>query len=355
MICRSTTRKINIGSVEVGGDAPISVQSMTTTDTRDAASTIGQIKALEDAGCEIVRVAVPDEEAAKAIAQIKAGIVIPLVADIHFDYKLALIAVDSGVDGLRINPGNIGKRVRVEKVVEACKSAGVPIRIGVNSGSLEKALIKKHGGPTGQAMVDSALGHVKILEELDFHQVKVSLKASDIFRTVEANRLFSQQTDIPLHLGVTEAGTHYSGTVKSAIGLGILLSEGIGDTIRVSLTGDPVPEIRVGFEILKSLGLRQRGINFVSCPNCGRLEGEILEIIEKLETELADVNHPFHLAVMGCSVNGPGESREADVGVIAAPNGEFHVYKEKSFWKKVPGDEVVKVVSDLIRKMHEGA
>ena len=352
MIIRRKTRQIRIGSVPVGGDAPISVQSMTTTDTQDSGKTIDQIHDLETAGCEIVRAAVPDEQAARALKEIKSNICIPLIADIHFDYRLALIAVESGVDGLRINPGNIGKRERVEQVVKACSQTKIPIRIGVNSGSIEKALVKKHGGPVASAMVESAMGHIQILEELGFSDIKVSLKASDIFRTIEANRLFSKQSDIPLHLGITEAGTHYAGTVKSAIGLGILLSEGIGDTIRVSLTGDPVPEIRAGFEILKSLNLRQRGIHFVSCPNCGRLEGEILEIIEQLENELADLNHPYHLAVMGCSVNGPGESREADVGVIAAPDNHFQIYREKKFWKKIPKAQVVKVVAELVRQMH---
>ena len=352
MIERRKTRQIRIGSIPVGGEAPITVQSMTTTNTSNAGKTIDQIHALTEAGCEIVRAAVPDEQAARALKEIKNNIQIPLIADIHFDHRLALIAVESGVDGLRINPGNIGKKERVEQVVKACLQANVPIRIGVNSGSIEKALVKKHGGPVPAAMVESAMEHVKILEDMGFTDIKVSLKASDILRTIEANRLFSQQTDIPLHLGITEAGTQYTGTIKSAIGLGILLSEGIGDTIRVSLTGDPVPEVRAGFEILKSLELRQRGIHFVSCPNCGRLEGEILEIIEQLEDELADLDHPYHLAVMGCSVNGPGESREADVGVIAAPEDHFLIYREKKFWKKIPKAQVVKVVSQVVRQMH---
>ena len=352
MMQRRKTRQVRVGTVAVGGDAPVSVQSMTTTDTRDAKATIEQICELEKAGCEIVRCAVPDEQAARALAQIKAGISIPLIADIHFKHTLALIAVESGVDGLRINPGNIGNRKRVEQVVSACAAKGVPIRIGVNSGSLEKALVKKHGGPTPAAMVESAMGHVAILEQLGFSNIKVSLKASDIPRTVEANRLFANQTDIPLHLGVTEAGTQFAGTVKSAIGLGILLAEGIGDTIRVSLTGDPVPEIRAGFEILKSLGLRQRGIHFVSCPNCGRLEGQMLDIVEALEKELADINAPYHVAVMGCSVNGPGESREADLGVIAAPDDYFLIYRDKIFWKKVNRSEVVPLISRVVRQRY---
>ena len=352
MIKRRHTKSVNVGGVKVGGDAPISVQSMTTTDTKDSEATINQILALQNAGCEIVRCAVPDEDAAKALGKIKAGIQIPLIADIHFDHKLALVAVDSGVDCLRINPGNIGKPERVKQVVAACKKAKIPIRIGVNSGSLEKAIVKKHGGPTPQAMVDSAMGHIDILKNMDFFNIKVSLKASDIFRTIQANRIFAKQSDIPLHLGITEAGTHYSGTVKSSVGLGILLYEGIGDTIRVSLTGDPVPEIRAGFEILKSLGLRNRGLNFISCPNCGRLEGEILAIIEALEKELSDINHPYHIAVMGCSVNGPGESRAADVGVIAASDDQFHIYKNQSFWKKAERQDVVKIVSGVIRQMY---
>ena len=352
MIRRRKTRQVNVGSVAVGGDAPVSVQSMTTTDTRDAEATVAQIRALEAAGCEIVRVAVPDEDAARALPDIKAGISIPLVADIHFHHELALTAVDAGVDGLRINPGNIGKRDRVEQVVRACAKRKIPIRIGVNSGSLEKPLLKKHGGPTPEAMVESALSHVKILEDLDFYDIKVSLKASDVERTVEANRLFAARNDIPLHLGVTEAGTQYAGTIKSAIGLGILLAQGIGDTIRVSLTGDPAPEVRAGFEILKSLGLRRRGIHFVSCPNCGRLEGEILEVVEALEVELADVDAPFHLAVMGCSVNGPGESREAEVGVIAAPDDQFLIYKDGKFLRKLPRAQVVREVTEMVREMY---
>jgi (E)-4-hydroxy-3-methylbut-2-enyl-diphosphate synthase len=350
MIERRKTRQVNIGSVAVGGGAPVSVQSMTTTDTANIDATVKQINELTEAGCEIVRAAVPEEKAAEALGEIRRQISIPLIADIHFKHTLALIAVESGVDGLRINPGNIGKRERVEAVVSACKEHGVPIRIGVNSGSLEKSLVKKHGGPTAEAMLESGLGHVRILEDLGFYDIKVSLKASDIPRTVEANRLFAKATDIPLHLGVTEAGTQYPGTIKSAIGLGILLAEGIGDTIRVSLTGDPVPEIRAGFEILKSLGLREKGLHFVSCPNCGRLEGQILALIEALELELADLTAPFHLAVMGCSVNGPGESKEADLGVIAAPDENYLLYREGSFWKKVGKNEVVSVVSAAVRE-----
>lgn len=349
---RSETRQIQIGAVPVGGCAPISVQSMTKTDTRDVAATVSQIHALEKAGCEIIRLAVPDEAAARALADIRKEVTIPMVADIHFKHTLALLAVEAGVDALRINPGNIGKKERVMEVVEACRQGNVPIRIGVNTGSLEKALLKKFGGPTAEAMVESAMGHVKILEDLDFHQIKVSLKASDIDRTVESNRLFASRSDIPLHLGVTEAGTPYSGTIKSAIGLGVLLYDGIGDTIRVSLTGDPVEEVRAGFEMLKVLGLRQRGIHFVSCPNCGRLEGRVIDIIEALEDELVDVDAPYHLAVMGCSVNGPGESREADVGVIAAPDDHFLIYKDKTFWKKVNRNDVIKTVSDIIRTMY---
>ena len=351
MIERRKTRQVHIGSVPVGGGAPISVQSMCTTDTRDVAATVMQIDQLAAAGCEIVRVAVPDEDAARAIGPIRERISIPLIADIHFKHTLALIAVESGVDGLRINPGNIGKRERVEQVVRACADKNVPIRIGVNSGSIEKSLIAKHGGPTAEAMFESAMGHIAILEELGFHDVKVSLKASDILRNVEANRLFAARTDIPLHLGITEAGTQYAGAIKSAVGLGILLAEGIGDTIRVSLTGNPVPEIRAGFEILKSLGLRQRGVHFVSCPNCGRLEAPIEDLADALEKELADVDAPVHVAVMGCSVNGPGESREADVGVIAGKNDEYLIYRESKFWKKLPKSKVVDTVSKIVRDL----
>jgi len=340
MIPRRKTRQLNVGGVPIGGDAPIIVQSMTNTDTRDVAATIAQVNALQGAGSEVVRLAVPDRDAATALGEIVARTSVPLVADIHFDYRLALASLDAGVAMLRINPGNIGKRERVEKVVEACRAKGVPIRIGINAGSLEKRLLEKYGGATAVAMVESALDHVQILAEMDFHDVKVSLKASDVPRTIEANRLFAEQTDIPLHLGITEAGTLQSGSVRSAVGLGIMLFAGIGDTIRVSLTGDPLPEVRVGWDVLKSLGLRDKGITITSCPNCGRLEQNIEDVIEEIEAEFGQSDATIHLAVMGCSVNGPGEAREADLGVIAAPNG-FLLYKHGEFWKKVKRTEIL--------------
>ncbi len=347
MNTRQQTRRIMIGKVPVGGGAPVSVQSMTKTDTRDVAATIAQINALQGAGAEIVRSAVKDEPAADALAEIVSRTSVPLVADIHFDYRLALKAVAAGVAGLRINPGNIGERKRVEQVVQACADRGVPIRIGVNSGSLEKALLRKYGSPTPEAMVESALQHAAILEELGFRQIKVSLKASDVSRTVEANRLFAQRSDIPLHLGVTEAGSARAGTVRSAVGMGILLHEGIGDTIRVSLTGDPLEEVRVAWDILKSLGLRERGINITSCPNCGRLERPVEDVIDEIEREFGRLPESWHIAVMGCSVNGPGEARQADVGVIAAPDG-YLMYKGGEFWQKVRRDQIMASVREAL-------
>lgn len=312
---RHKTRQIKLGSLLIGGDAPVSVQSMCSTDTRDTAATLSQIRALQDARCEVVRCAVPDQQAAKALGDIRQGCDIPLIADIHFDYRLALTAVEQGVDGLRLNPGNIGERWKVEEVVKACSERGVPIRIGVNAGSLEPELLRKYGHPTAEAMVESALGHIHILEELNYREIKVSLKASDIARTVEAYRLLAKQVDYPLHIGITEAGTTWSGTIKSAIGLGTLLYDGIGDTLRVSLTGDPVEEVRVGWEILKSLRLREKGPIFVSCPTCGRCRIDLIPIAEEVEERLSDLPLPLTIAVMGCVVNGPGEAREADLGI----------------------------------------
>ncbi len=333
------TKQIKIGTVAVGGGAPCSVQSMCSTDTRDLAATLDQIRRLAAGGCEIVRCAVPDQAAAEALAAIKAQSAIPVVADIHFDYKLALTVLAGGIDGLRLNPGNIGERWKVEEVVKAAQDRQVPIRIGVNAGSLEKELLAKYGHPTAAAMVESALGHVRILEEIGYDQIKISLKASDVQKTVEAYRLLAQQVDYPLHIGITEAGTTFSGTIKSAVGLGILLADGIGDTMRVSLTGDPVDEVRVGYEILKALGLRQRGINFVSCPTCGRCQINLIKVAEEVEQRLADLPAHFTVAVMGCVVNGPGEAREADFGV-AGGKGEGLLFRHGEIVRKVPEAEL---------------
>ncbi|MDY0291348.1 MAG: flavodoxin-dependent (E)-4-hydroxy-3-methylbut-2-enyl-diphosphate synthase [Desulfuromonadaceae bacterium] len=310
-----TTRVLRVGDVNVGGGAPVSVQSMCNTDTRDVAATRTQIMALASAGCEIVRCAVPDMDAAAALPELVRSSPMPLVADIHFDYRLALRALEAGVDCLRINPGNIGARWKVAEVVAACAERQVPIRIGVNGGSLEAELLQRYGHATPEAMVESALGHIRILEELNYPNMKVSLKVSDVRRTVEAYRMLAQQVDYPLHVGITEAGTTWSGTIKSAAGLGALLVDGIGDTLRVSLTGDPVEEVRVGWELLKVLRLRQRGPVFISCPTCGRCQIDLIEVAEEVEQRLAGLQSPITIAVMGCVVNGPGEAREADLGI----------------------------------------
>lgn len=324
---RKKTRQIHIGDVAVGGDAPVAVQSMTNTDTRDWRATVAQIKRLEEAGCEIVRVAVPDEEAVEQLARIKDAIGIPLIADIHFDHRLALGALRAGVHGLRLNPGNIGGPDKVSKVVRAARERQVPIRIGVNSGSLEKDLLEQHGRPTPEAMVESALRHVRLLEDHDFDLIKISLKSSDVLDTVASYRLLSERSDYPLHLGVTEAGTLVDGAIKSALGIGILLFEGIGDTLRVSLTRDPEDEIPVAYSILRSLRLRERGVELVSCPTCGRTEIELIPLVEKADRLLRKVRTPIKVAIMGCVVNGPGEAREADVG-IAGGRGKGMLFKK---------------------------
>jgi (E)-4-hydroxy-3-methylbut-2-enyl-diphosphate synthase len=342
-IKRHNTRRITLGGVAVGRGAPVTVQSMTNTPTQDVAATVAQIHRLEAAGCEIVRVAVPDEDAARAVADIKAQITIPLIADIHFDHRLAVTAARNGVDGLRINPGNIGGRDRVAKVVAVAKERDLPIRIGVNAGSLEKDLLKIHNGATAQAMVASAMGHVALLEEFDFHEIKISLKASDVPRTVEAYRLLASKTDYPLHLGVTEAGSLYAGTVKSALGIGMLLAEGIGDTLRVSLTRDPVEEVRVGFEILKALGIRQHGPEIISCPTCGRCGFDLFSVVEAVEKALLTRPVPLKLAIMGCVVNGPGEAREADIGV-AGGQGKGILFRRGKVVRKVPQEQLVEAL-----------
>jgi (E)-4-hydroxy-3-methylbut-2-enyl-diphosphate synthase len=344
---RMQTKKVRVGSVYVGGDAPVSVQSMTNTDTRDVKSTVDQIKRLEEAGCDIVRCAVPDMEAALAIKDIVKDIKIPLVADIHFDYRLALEAIKNGVSALRINPGNIGSADRVRMVAEAAKLREIPIRIGVNSGSLEKELLKKYGSPTPEALVQSALGHVKILEDMDFDDIVISIKSADVVKMIDSYRLMAEKVDYPLHLGVTEAGTIWRGTIKSSIGIGALLSEGIGDTIRVSLTGDPVEEIKVGREILKTFGYVNSGIQFISCPTCGRTKIDLINIAEEVESKLASCKKNIKVAIMGCVVNGPGEAKEADIG-IAGGNGEGLIFKKGEIVKKVSEKDLV---SELIKEI----
>lgn len=346
---RKKTRKIKIGSIYVGGDYRVTVQSMTNTDTRDAEATISQIKLLEEAGCDIIRVAVPDMEAAEAIKHIKKGINIPLVADIHFDYRLALKSIENGVDALRINPGNIGNIDRVKAVVKAASERNIPIRIGVNSGSLEKPLLEKYG-VTSKALVESALRHVDILEKCGFYDTVISIKSSDVMMMIDAYRMISSNVDYPLHLGVTEAGTIMSGTIKSAVGIGTLLAEGIGDTIRVSLTGDPVEEVKVGRKILKSLGLIKDGVEIISCPTCGRTSIDLIKIANEVESKIADMDKNIKVAIMGCVVNGPGEAREADIG-IAGGIGEGLIFKKGKIIKKVPENVLVNELIEEIKKL----
>ncbi len=337
---RKKTRQIHIGSVAIGGGAPISVQSMTNTKTTDTEATVAQIKALQEAGCDIVRLAVPDKNAAENLGNIISQVDIPLIADIHFDYRLALEAINQGISALRLNPGNIGGEKNVKIVAEAAKAHGIPIRIGVNAGSLDKELLKKYGKVTPEAMVESAMQHVRLLEDQDFHDIKISLKTHDVPMTLEAYRLMSKTTDYPLHLGITEAGTVHSGIIKSAVGIGALLAEGIGDTFRISLTGDPVVEVRVANEILKSLGLKEYGPTLVSCPTCGRTEIDLPSIAAEVEHRLANVKKPIQVAVMGCVVNGPGEAREADVG-IAGGKGVGLIFRKGEILRKVPEDQLV--------------
>ncbi len=347
---KKTTRQIKVGSVLIGGGAPCAVQSMCSTDTRDITATLGQISNLAKAGCELVRCAVPDMDAATALGKIKQDSPIPVIADIHFDYKLALRVLDGGIDGLRLNPGNIGEKWKVAEVVKAAADRLVPIRIGVNAGSLEKELLERYGHPTSEAMVESALGHVRILEDLGYQEIKISLKASDVLKTVSAYRLLSSKSDYPLHIGITEAGTIFSGTIKSSVGLGILLAEGIGDTMRVSLTGDVLDEVRVGYEILKSLGLRERGVNFVSCPTCGRCQINLVKVAEEVEKRLQGVDKRITVAVMGCAVNGPGEAREADVG-IAGGKGEGLLFRHGEIIRKVPEAQLADALIEEIDKL----
>jgi (E)-4-hydroxy-3-methylbut-2-enyl-diphosphate synthase len=352
-ITRKTTKQITLGTVKIGGGAPVVVQSMCNTDTRDVLKTLEQIGRLEQAGCEVVRLAVPDMDAAKMLGEIRKGTRLPLVADIHFDHRLALEAVKQGVDGLRINPGNIGGKEKVSEIVHACKDRSIPIRIGVNAGSLEKHLLEKYQHPTAEAIVESAFGHIQILEDLNFTDLKVSLKASDVLTTVASYRLFSEKSDYPLHIGISEAGTLFSGTIKSSVGVGLLLAEGIGDTLRVSLTADPVEEVRVAYEILKSLKIRRRGVNIISCPTCGRTEIDIIGLAQEVEKRLAHVKEPLTVAVMGCVVNGPGEAREADAG-IAGGKGIGLLFRHGAIIKKLAeaelADALVKEVEEIVKK-----
>jgi len=336
------SRPVQVKHIQIGGGAPVAIQSMTKTDTSDVGATVAQIEEMVRAGCEIVRLAVPDNDAAVALKEIRKRVPdVPLVADIHFHYKLALLALEAGIDKLRLNPGNIGAHERIREVVRAAQSQKVPIRIGVNGGSLEKDLLKKYGTATPEAMVESALRHIQILEDLDFTDIIISLKASDVHRTVAAYRLLAEKVDYPFHLGVTEAGTSFSGTVKSSIGLGILLHEGIGDTIRVSLAAEPQEEVRVAWEIVKSLGLRTRGVTVVACPTCGRLDVDnFVGIVTEIERRLAHIEEPLHLSIMGCAVNGPGEAHDSQLGITFG-RGVGMIFKDGVPMRKVAGENIV--------------
>ena len=344
---RKQTRKVQIGNVTIGGGAPIAIQSMTNTKTEDVTATVAQIKELTAAGCEIIRCAVPTMEAAKALSEIKKQIEIPLVADIHFDYRLAIAAMENGADKIRINPGNIGSVERVREVAETAKKYGVPIRVGVNSGSLERNLVEKYGGVTAEGIVESALDKVAMLEQFDFHNIVISIKSSDVLMCVKAHELISKKTEYPLHVGITEAGTIRSGNIKSSLGLGMILSQGIGDTIRVSLTAAPVEEIVTAKLILRTLGLRKGGIEVVSCPTCGRTKIDLIGLAEQVETMVAGYDLPIKVAVMGCAVNGPGEAKEADLG-IAGGNGEGLVFRKGEIVRKVPESDLLSALREEI-------
>ncbi len=337
---RRTTRQVRVGAVPIGGGAPVAVQSMTTTATADAASTLAQVRALAEAGADIVRLAVPDQDAAAALPAIVKGSPIPLVADIHFDYRLALAALAAGMHCIRLNPGNIGSAERVRQVVKVAAERQVPIRIGVNAGSLEQDIVEKHGWPTAEGMVESAERHIRILEDLGYHEIKVSLKAHDIAMTVQANRLFARRFDYPLHLGITEAGTLIAGTVKSAAGIGILLSDGIGDTVRVSLAADPVEEVKVARILLKAMGLKFGGATLTACPTCGRCSVRMIPIAERVENRLSHLKGEVNVAVMGCEVNGPGEARAADVGIAFGHNGVGLLFRGGAIVKRMKAEEL---------------
>ena len=350
---RRETKTIIVGDVKIGSGNPISVQTMTKTDTRDVKSTVNQIKSVEAEGCQIVRCAVPDLDAAKALKEIVKNTNIPIVADIHFDYRLALEAIKSGIHCLRINPGNIGSKRRIEEVVKSLKVANIPVRIGVNSGSLEKDILKKYGSPTSEALVESAIRHINILDELNFHEIKISVKSSNVKIMQEAYRQLGKQTDYPLHLGVTEAGTYAVGSVKSAIGIGSLISEGLGDTIRVSLTDDPVKEVKLGNDILKALGHFKNGIELISCPGCGRLEIDLQSLVEEVEKRIADIKltRTLKVSVLGCIVNGPGEAIGSDIG-IAGGNGQGLVYKGGKLYKSCKESELVDILIEEIKNLN---
>jgi len=347
---RRKSRQIFVGDIPIGGEAPIAVQSMTNTYTRDIPSTISQIRQLNEAGCEIVRLAVPDMESADAFKKIKAEVNPPLIADIHFDYRLAIAAVNAGADGLRINPGNIGGRDKVKKIIHKARERGIPIRIGVNTGSLPKKILGRYGHPTPEAMMDSALEYIRLFEDMDYCNIKISLKSSNVLNTIEAYRLLSKKVDYPFHLGVTEAGTLISGTVKNSIAMGILLFEGIGDTIRVSLSRDPVDEVKAAYEILRALDLRHRGPEIISCPTCGRCEIDLFHIVERVEREIQGIRSSPRVAIMGCVVNGPGEAREADIGV-AGGRGQGVLFKKGEVVKKLPEEDLAEVLIREVKKL----
>jgi (E)-4-hydroxy-3-methylbut-2-enyl-diphosphate synthase len=349
-IVRKKTRTINVGDIVIGGNAPVSVQSMTTAKTEELDQLLPEIDRLAAADCQIIRITIPNIKAAKNIPAIKKHTKIPLVADIHFNHKLALLAMDAGIDKIRINPGNIGDEEKVKAVLKQAKSTGTPIRIGINSGSLEESLLKKYGHPTPEAMLESAEKHIRICEEYGFRDIALSLKSSDTYLMITANRLFSQKYDYPLHLGVTEAGPVKQGTIKSAVGIGTLLAEGIGDTLRVSLTGDPVEEVRVGYAILKSLNLVNHGINIVSCPTCGRTIADVAGIAAELEKRVANIKKNITVAVMGCIVNGPGEAREADIGVACGKNNGM-IFKKGEVIDKIPEEEILNRLLEEIDKL----
>lgn len=352
LVKRRKTRQVRIGNVLIGGGAPVVVQSMTKTHTKDIKETVDQIRRMEQAGCEVVRLAVPDRESVEALGEIKKRVDIPLVADIHFDHKLALASLEKGVDALRINPGNIGTKEKVKEVVRAAKDHAVPIRIGVNSGSLEKSLLRKYGEATAEGMVESALNHVRILEDMDFHDIKISLKAPDVYRTVNAYQRLADKVDYPFHAGITESGSLIPGSVKSSVGLALLLSQGLVDTVRVSLTAPPEEEVRVAFLILSSLGLRSYGPDFISCPICGRCEVDLMTIAQEIEKRLSSVKSDIHLAVMGCMVNGPGEAREADVG-LACGQGVGVLFKKGKVYRRLKEEEIIPEFVKEVKKFEK--